>query len=128
MKLELCTEALVIPSSWVEAVAFCNDSKHALSTGYDSRLLKWSLETGEIVSEMTRKRRDYALASSADGTKAYSAGDNCGIACWDITSGKLLKELEGHGRSARDLALSPDGKTVVTASDDTTLLVWEVLE
>jgi len=143
--------------SWVEAVAFCNNGKHALSTGYDSRLLRWNLDTGEIVSEMPYKRQDYekdgspnsprirkrtvdlkpstwlqtvnlALACSADGTRAYSAGENRGIACWDTTSGKLLKELKGHGRSVRALAISPDGKTVVTASDDTSLLVWEVPE
>jgi WD40 repeat protein len=112
--------------SWVEAVAFCSDSKYALSTGYDSRLLRWDLETGQIVTEMTHERSDHALACSTNGTRVYSAGDNCGIACWDITSGELIKELEGHSRTVRALALSPDGKTVVTASDDTTLLVWEV--
>ncbi len=112
--------------SWVEAVAFSCDGKHALSTGQDSRILRWDLETEQVVTEMTHNRKDYALISGADGTRAYTAGDNGGIACWDITSGKLIKELRGHSRPARALALSPDGKTAVTASDDTTLLVWRV--
>ena len=111
--------------SWVEAVTFSGDGKYALSTGYDSRLVRWDLDTGQIAIEMAHNRRDYALASSVIDNRAYSAGDNCGVACWDITSGKLLAELKGHGRPVRALALSPDGKTVVTASDDTTLLVWE---
>ncbi len=114
--------------SWVEAVAFCDDGKYALSTGHDSNLVRWSLDTGETVNEMPHKQRDYALACNTNGTRAYSAGDNRGIAYWDTTSGKLLKELKGHGQSVRDLALSPDGKTIVTASDDTTLLIWEVTE
>jgi len=114
--------------SWVVAVAFSDDGKHALSTGHDSRLLRWNLDTGQIVTEMTHDRKDYTLALGADGSRAFSAGDNCGIACWDITSGKLVKELRGHGRPVRALTLSPDGKTAVTASDDTTLLVWQVPE
>ena len=114
--------------SWVEAVAFCADDAHALSAGYDSRLLRWNLETGKIVTEMPHNRRDHALVTGADGTRAYSAGDNGGIACWETRSGKLLQELRGHGRSIRALALSPDGETLVTASDDTTLLVWQVPE
>jgi len=114
--------------SWVEAVAFCADDAHALSTGHDCRLLRWNLETGQIVTEMTHERTDHALVCKTDGTTAYSAGDNCGVACWDVLSGKLLKERKGHGRAVRALALSPDRKTLVTASDDTTLLVWEMLD
>jgi len=114
--------------SWVEAVAFSTGGKHALSTGQDARLLRWDLETGQIVTDMTHNWKDYSLASGADGSRAYSAGDNGGIACWDITSGKLIKEMRGHGRPVRALTLSPDGKTAVTASDDTTLLVWKVQE
>ena len=112
--------------SWVGAVALSGDGRHALSTGYDSRLLRWDLETGQIVTEMANKRKHYAIVSNADGTRAYAAGDNYGIACSDTTSGKLLRELRGHGRPVRALAISPDGKTFVTASEDTTLLVWEV--
>jgi WD40 repeat protein len=45
---------------------------------------------------------------------------------WDTASGELRSEQKGHGRPVRALALSPDGTKVVTASEDTTLLVWEV--
>ena len=31
---------------------------------------------------------------------------------------------KGHSRPVRALAVSPEGKTIVTASEDTTLLVW----
>jgi len=113
--------------SWVGAVAISGDGRHALSAGYDSRLLRWDLATGQIETEMTDGRNHYALVLSADGTKACSAGDNRGVACWDLTAGERLAERRGHARPVRALALSPDGKTLVTASEDTTLLVWERL-
>lgn len=112
--------------SWVRAVAFCAAGKGALSTGDDSRLLRWDLNTGGLAAEMAVRGAGGALVCNAAGTRAYAAGENCGVACWDLASGKLLEERKGHARSVRALALSPDEKTIVTASDDTTLLVWQV--
>jgi WD40 repeat protein len=111
--------------SWVEAALFCANDSQALSTGQDSRLLRWDLETGEIASEVTQHGSLHALACSADATRVFSAGDDRGFTCWDLATGKLLGERRGHGRSVRALALSPDGTKLVTASEDTTLLVWD---
>ncbi|MDP6779241.1 MAG: WD40 repeat domain-containing protein [Candidatus Latescibacteria bacterium] len=114
--------------SWVEAVAFSGKDKDAVSAGADSRLLRWDLGTGQIASEMIHNGRVNALVCDPNGTRAYSGGEDRGVACWDMTSGSLVREMSGHGRAVQALALSPDGKTVVTASDDTTLLVWQVPE
>ncbi|MBM4086871.1 MAG: hypothetical protein FJ272_18945, partial [Planctomycetes bacterium] len=35
-----------------------------------------------------------------------------------------IKELKGHEQTVHGLAVSPDGKRLVSASADTTLLVW----
>jgi len=40
--------------------------------------------------------------------------------------GALLRTLEGHQRRANAIALSPDGKRAVSASDDCTLKVWNL--
>ena len=40
---------------------------------------------------------------------------------WDLASGECKSTLEGHTRDVNTVAISPDGKTIVSGSDDQTL-------
>jgi RNA polymerase sigma factor (sigma-70 family) len=71
------------------------------------------------------------LAFSADGKTLASGGDylvpdDRTVYLWDIATGKLLRRFLGHGHSIRDIAFSPDGKTLVSASRDQTIRFWNV--
>jgi WD40 repeat protein/tetratricopeptide (TPR) repeat protein len=59
-----------------------------------------------------------------DGGRLISAGHN--IKIWDINSGKLLQTLYGHSQSINSMALTPNNKHLVSASDDETLKVWDL--
>jgi WD40 repeat protein len=43
---------------------------------------------------------------------------------WDASTGKLLHTLSGHGSLVTDVEFSPDGRKVVTVSDDHTGRIW----
>ena len=44
---------------------------------------------------------------------------------WDIITGKKLTVLLGHTDKARDCSFSPDGRKIVTGSDDGSLKIWD---
>ena len=44
---------------------------------------------------------------------------------WEAESGRLLRSLEGHTGAVRAVAVSPDGRTIVSGSRDRTVKVWE---
>ena len=47
------------------------------------------------------------------------------IQLWDVTTGDKLAVLDGHTTTVRTLEFSADGKTLVSAAEDGTILLWE---
>jgi RNA polymerase sigma factor (sigma-70 family) len=45
---------------------------------------------------------------------------------YETASGRVIKKLAGHSRWVTDLAFTPDGRRLVTVSQDQTGLVWDV--
>ena len=45
---------------------------------------------------------------------------------WDLETGRQEHTLEGHQRSVRAVAITPDGRQVVSASVDETLKEWDL--
>lgn len=67
------------------------------------------------------------LAFLRDG-RTLAAGylDNADVHLIESASGRERAVLHGHQGTVRSLVLSPDGHTLLSGSDDTTILVWDL--
>ncbi|HIM35617.1 MAG TPA: hypothetical protein EYM33_08805 [Pseudomonadales bacterium] len=74
----------------------------------------------QILRSCGRQTADHALASVATVIVALA----CTIACAEDS--RLLKTLRGHKTWVQSVAISPDGKWIVSGSDDQTLRVWDL--
>jgi WD40 repeat protein len=110
---------------WVQAVAFAGGNAVGLSGAVDGRILKWDLSTGELLGEMSHGGVVYALACTSDGKTAYAGGGG-GITSWDLGTAEKTAELTGHEGAVLALAMALDEQRLVSASQDTTLLVWQI--
>lgn len=109
-------------------VAFSLDSKTLLTTS-GSRLQVWDVASG-------RERHvwpgDFASTSAAaispDG-KSLAAADwlDQAVRVWDLTSGRLLRELPlpENSRYVRNLAYSPDGAVLSAAQYQGAIQFWD---
>ncbi|KAK6518886.1 hypothetical protein TWF281_003577 [Arthrobotrys megalospora] len=86
---------------------------------------KW----GPLVQTLSTGCRINVIALSMDAKYLASTptpSNSNGIAIWDVISGTLLKELEGHSRPVDFLAFSSSGDELASWSDGDTVRIWEV--
>nr|MBP9085511.1 hypothetical protein [Kofleriaceae bacterium] len=68
------------------------------------------------------------LALSPDGKRIAVARDAAVIELWDIDGNQLLDTWRGHRGRITSLAFAASGKQVVSASTDSTVMLWSVVD
>ncbi len=114
--------------SGIASMAFAPDSR-VLALGHDNGTVSlWELATGERRATLRSdaRRPVTVLAFAPDGKVLASAQDQK-IHLWDARSGRELESRRGHSLDLVSAAFSPDGRTLVSGSRDSTALVWDVV-
>ncbi len=120
----------------VNSIAFSPDGKKIASGGEDKNFIFWDTDTGHLLG--LRGGSWYTIRSvafSPDG-KTIVYGSYKAIVLWDagtdehirtITGDPLVRgfDPDGHTRDVNSVAFSPDGKKIVSGSDDRTLRLWD---
>ncbi|CAM2069753.1 Non-specific serine/threonine protein kinase [Sulfidibacter corallicola] len=63
---------------------------------------------------------------SADSRRLISAHGDKSVCVWDLSSGKLLATLSGHGNEVNQTAFVPGSGLLASASDDRRVLLWHL--
>jgi WD40 repeat protein/tetratricopeptide (TPR) repeat protein len=91
----------------------------------EAALINGRLHLRELAVLPTETYEVHAVAFSADSHLLVTANSN-NAQIWEARTGKLLAVLSGHTGTINDAGFSPDGKLIVTASDDGTARLWDV--
>ena len=97
--------------------------------GYPDAVLTTSFQ-GKMVSRILRdafsgyRHRHYTLTPG--GNLVISGGDLGYLAAYDTATGRLVAELQGHEGEITAMALSGNGRVLITGSADQTLRLWDV--
>lgn len=108
----------------VRALALSPDASEAISGSFDTSAIRWSLKRN--VAEQVMRFHDNAVNAVAwlkDG-RIVTAGADAHIAIWTPGRQHPDRVLNGHTGPIVGLAVSPDGKTLASASWDHTARLW----
>ncbi|MEH1949362.1 MAG: WD40 repeat domain-containing protein [Nostoc sp.] len=96
----------------------------------DKTIIVWDLIKGEKIHTL---QGSAPVAFSTNAKVLVTGGADNTIIVWDLQTGDKLCVLEGHSSQIVDIAISPDGQTIVSSSDissyfanDATIKVWGV--
>jgi WD40 repeat protein len=121
--------------AWVYAVAFGPDDKWIATVCHDNLVYIWDVATGKAVVEPLKHPDAWklnALAFRADGKVLVAGGadgENGVIQLWDLANGKpkaLGKVLQQKTAPVLSVAISADGKSVLTGSSDFKARLWDL--
>src|SRR5262249_59137715 len=102
----------------VRALAISPDGALAISGSFDTSAIRWSLERNAAVEVLRfHEGAVNAVAYLPDGRVA-TAGEDGRIALWRPGEPQPAAVLAGHTAPVVALALSPDGRTLASASWD----------
>ena len=121
----------------IKSLAFSPDGK-TLASGDEYRTIKlWNMDTA--TSHATFKAPDsFDALSFAPNGKLLASGGHDGVRLWNATAkqqglwGKIGQylptlTLKGHKDNISTLAFSPDGKMLLSGSDDGTIRAWDTI-
>lgn len=114
-------------SDAVLCASFSPDGQRVVSASRDRTGRVWDYNTGQQL--LTLDEGHAFLVSAAeffpDGRKMVTSAIDNTARLWDVPSGVEIARFEGTGRNAA-IALSSDGNTLATGSEDLSIKLWDV--
>jgi WD40 repeat protein len=107
--------------------AISKDNRFIATGSKDLSLRIWTIDGKPHLAFDNLPSEVWTLAFSPD-TSRIACGLKSGLTLvYDLATRRLLHSLAGHKAGVLGIAWSPDGKYLATASQDTTVKIWEGL-
>lgn len=126
----LLSRSTPIPGT-VFGLAFTPDGKRLVSSGWDSTVRLWAVDTHRLIDQPLVGHRGpvYTVATSNDGSVVTSGSSDYSVIIWKTASqhplSVSLPASLKHEDVVRSVAFSPDGRRLATAGGKTVIL-WDV--
>lgn len=115
--------------SGVRTAFFSPDGRRVLTLDSTHHARVWDVaserELGSFDAQAPAYPGRQAASFSPDGALAIAV-DREDVVIWDVSLGQEIGVLGGHEDWIETVAFSPDGRRIVTASQDTTARIWEI--
>lgn len=130
--------------TWVCSLISNLEAKTLISASYDHTISVWNWQTGEEIRSLIESPNEIAeiatnthhparivsVAASRNGQTLVSGSRGGKITGWNLKTGEKIRSftLKGHQNFISKIALSPNGKILVSGGDshDRTIKIWHL--
>ncbi|CAJ0626477.1 9093_t:CDS:2 [Entrophospora sp. SA101] len=109
----------------VVSVSFSKDGQYVATGGMDGKIMVWKVENGQHVATLEGPNEITWLDWHPKGNVILAGTAESTIWMWQIPSGNFMNLFAGHSASVTAGQFTPDGKKIVTGSEDSSLIVWD---
>ncbi|KAL0960737.1 hypothetical protein HGRIS_005760 [Hohenbuehelia grisea] len=100
-------------------------SGYDIIASHDDGMQVWDWASGKQIGESLEAGWANSIAVATDGHR-IAVGSQNSVQIWDLPSGQQIGEsLVGHEDTVKSVAISKDGKRVVSCSWDKTIRIWD---
>ncbi|KAM8962305.1 WD repeat-containing protein 36 isoform 1-T1 [Pelodytes ibericus] len=97
-----------------------------VTAGSDKLVKFWKFKTKELIQMTSLSAPPTAVLLHRESGMLAVALDDFGISVLDIETRRGVRKFSGHNGKINDMAFSPDGRWLLTASMDCTVKVWDL--
>jgi WD40 repeat protein len=108
----------------ISGLAFAPGGKTVVTGSFEGTIRYWDVATGRETRLLQGVGGRFALSPNGEMLATTAAGGR--IVLRDPATGAETASLGGHTAEVTCLAFSPDGKSLVSGSNDRTVRLWEV--
>jgi len=111
----------------VNALAISHDGRLLVSSADDKSVQLWSLPEGKKLGTLKETAGAGSLALNPDD-RLFTSGSDALINMRSLPEGKLQAALEAHTSGPAELAVTPDGKFLVSGHSDGAIIIWDLAQ
>jgi len=121
----VCINTLEGHDKAVRRVQIIDNGKKILSGGDDHTIKLWDIQSG-ICTKTINNIANYGRFNITPDEKKIVSSENSYITIWDIEIDKCIGRFIGHENNITSIAISSNGKKIISGSFDKTIKIWDI--